>query len=838
MKTLHFKITAVLILAVFFLQAQSKKKILPEEYTKWSELKDEKMAPDGKWIAFVVDYTVGTDTLFLQHVATGKRRKFPKGNQAVFTPDSNWFLYSIDNALAVHNLKDKTTIRVQNVKKHAFNKANGILAILTANDSKLLLYKTKEKKPQEIPNTKDFAFSSSGALAFLTYKGVTLIQDTKSPAITILEDTESSFSGLTWDDSGSSLVFFKTASNGTTTAVSYHSTTGKMQFLEKEAIAQMKVELQSSKPVLFDPVAQRIFLYAKSTQKPALTDDTLVEVWEAATPLHYPAQKETERIPYVPKLHIWDLKDNSLKKMVSDTVPKIRLLPNRKYALAYNPNKAGNLHLENPVADYYLLDLQTGSTKLLLPSQCTAAGLLAPSPKDSYIGYFDDSGWNIYNYKTAVHRLIFDKASVEKEEEDEKYKSTSPGWTQDGKYMILYIGLDIWLISPDGTQKKRITNGKETGIKFRPANEIHKSDRPFLNEEIGTKYFNLSEGLILQASLPNKTTSIYKWTPAKGLILLYKDKAKVSVCCKSANGQSILIERQTATVPPSLWLIDSSTKKAVLQYQSNSHYKKYEMPRVKLLSYKNGNGKNLNAVLHYPTGYEEGKKYPMIVYIYELLSQHLYSYNSPSLWQTTGFAPANYTNDGYFVLLPDITYTIRDPGTSAADCVLKAVDVALQTATIDNKRIGLIGHSYGGHETSLILTKTPIFAAAVAGAASTNMISDYLSLNDITLGNKFWKFESHQYRMGISPFDNWEAYIKNSPVMNAEKITTPLLSWTGKADGTVDWRQSVELHLALKRLKKKNTLLVYPNEGHILNNLEAQFDLTSRIKKWFDTYLK
>lgn len=826
------------MLTILYMQAQPKNKIRPEEYHKWGELNDEKMTSDGKWISYRMDYAVGTDTLFLQKVATGERQKFPNGVQAEFTADSNWFLYAVDTYLSVLNLKNNTNDRIQNVKKYVFNKASGTLAILKADDSKLLLYQSNGQKTREIPNTKDFAFSSSGTLALVTDKGIAILKYANDASATILKDNESGFSRLTWHDSGKILVFFKTASNGKTTAVCFHLNTGKIQLLEEEVMEQMKVALQSSKPISFAPETDRVFLYSKLTEKPALVDDALVEVWDAATPFHYPEQKGLDKKPYTPQLQIWDLKDNQLKKIISDSLPDLKLLADRKYALLYNQNKTGHLHLENPLADYYLVHLQTGTIKLFLKSQSTASGLLIPSPIDSYIGYYDEIGWNIYNYKTNVNNRIFDKAWINKEEENEKYKSTSPGWTDDNKYIILYIGLDIWLVSPDGKEKKRITNGKETGIKFRLANEIYKSNRQILNEEIAAKSFKLSEGLILHGVRPDKTTSIYKWTPSNGLILLHKSQAKVLVRSKSANGKSILIEQQTATTPPSLWLLDCPTKKAVLQYQSNNQYKKHALPRTKLLSYKNEKGKELNAVLHYPVGYDESKKYPMIVYIYELLSPNLYSYNNPSLYNTEGFPLANYTNDGYFVLLPDITYTIGDPGTSAVDCVLKAVNTALLTANIDKKRMGLIGHSYGGHETSLIITKTPIFAAAVAGAASTNMISDYLRLNEVTQANKFWRFEVHQYRMGVSPFGNWEAYMKNSPVMNAEKIVTPLLSWTGKSDGTVDWRQSVELHLALKRLNKTNTLLVYPNEDHILHNLDAQLDLTSRIKKWFDKYLK
>jgi dienelactone hydrolase len=838
MKAIFLKTLGILLFTSLCIQAQPKVKIPIEEYHKWGELKEEKMASDGNWISYKMDYTVGTDTLFLQNVTTGISQKFPNGYSAEFTADSNWFLYADATYLSVLNLKNHTADKIQNVKKYVFNSASGFLAILKADDSKLLLYQADGQMKLEIPNTHDFAFNANGTLALATDQGIELWSPTKASTKTILKDKESKFSRLSWDNSGQILVLYQTASNGKTTAVCYHLKTGKIQFLKEESLTLMKMELQLSKPVLIAAETERVFLYTKSTEKSTLIDDALVEVWEAATPLHYPEQKELEKKPFAPQLQLWDLKDNRLQKITSDSLPDLKLLPDRKYALLYNQNKTRHLHLESPVADYYLKNLQTGAIQLFLKSQSTASGLLIPSPINSYVAYYNETGWNIYNYKTNLNTLLFDKAWIEKKEENEKYKSTSPGWTDDNKFMILYIGLDIWLISPDGKVKKQITNGNETGIKFRLANEIYKSNRQILNEEIGAKSFKLSEGLILYGLLPDKTTSLYKWTPSDGLIALYKRPAKVQVHSKSTNGNRMLIEEQTAAIPPSLWLLDCKTKKAVQQYQSNNQYQKYELPRTKLLSYKNEKGRELNAILHYPKGYDENKSYPMIVYVYELLSQNLYSYNNPSLYSTEGFSIANYTNEGYFVLMPDITYTIGNPGASAVDCVLKAVNTALASASIDAKKMGLIGHSYGGHETSLMITKTPIFAAAVAGSASTNMISDYLSLNEVTQNIKFWKFELQQYRMGSPPFGNWEAYMKNSPVMNAEKIVTPLLSWTGKSDGTVDWRQSVELHLALKRLNKTNTLLVYPNEGHILHNLDAQLDLTARIKNWFDKYLK
>lgn len=74
--------------------------------------------------------------------------------------------------------------------------------------------------------------------------------------------------------------------------------------------------------------------------------------------------------------------------------------------------------------------------------------------------------------------------------------------------------------------------------------------------------------------------------------------------------------------------------------------------------------------------------------------------------------------------------------------------------------------------------------------------------------------------------------------MHAKDINTPLLLFAGTEDTQVDWTQSRELQVALWRLGKKSTLLVYPGEGHGLNKESNQLDITMRVKTWFDYYLK
>jgi len=78
--------------------------------------------------------------------------------------------------------------------------------------------------------------------------------------------------------------------------------------------------------------------------------------------------------------------------------------------------------------------------------------------------------------------------------------------------------------------------------------------------------------------------------------------------------------------------------------------------------------------------------------------------------------------------MPDITYTLDDPGLSAVWCVLPALDAAVASGIVDKARVGLQGHSWGGYQTAFLVTQTDAFAAAVAGAPLTNMVSMYSSI--------------------------------------------------------------------------------------------------------------
>jgi dipeptidyl aminopeptidase/acylaminoacyl peptidase len=158
---------------------------------------------------------------------------------------------------------------------------------------------------------------------------------------------------------------------------------------------------------------------------------------------------------------------------------------------------------------------------------------------------------------------------------------------------------------------------------------------------------------------------------------------------------------------------------------------------------------------------------------------------------------------------------------------------------VDAKRVGIIGHSWGGFDTAYLATNTQgVFAAAVAGAAITNLISNY--------GNGHWSsgiletdhIETGQQRMEVPLYEDLNAYIRNSAVFNIHAMTVPTLLEVGTVDGTVFWHQGIEFYSIARRAGKPVVMIEYANENHGLGQRRNQRDYQQRILEWFGHYLK
>ncbi len=255
------------------------------------------------------------------------------------------------------------------------------------------------------------------------------------------------------------------------------------------------------------------------------------------------------------------------------------------------------------------------------------------------------------------------------------------------------------------------------------------------------------------------------------------------------------------------------------------------------MNYRTVANLDLQGVLIYPANYDASKKYPMIVYPYEMLSQTLHQYLVPT--ERSYYDPTVWSQNGYFVLKPDIVFRGRDPGISVLEALQPAVRAVTSRGLVDSTKVGLVGHSWGGYEAAFVPTRTNMFAASVAGAAITNFLSFAGAIHWTPGIAEFDHWETGQARMDVPFWEDMEAYLRNSPAAKVNELKTPMLMEVGDADGTVDWHQGIEFYNFARRAGRDDfVMLVYPGEDHGLRKKENQIDYHRRINQWFGHWLK
>ncbi len=259
------------------------------------------------------------------------------------------------------------------------------------------------------------------------------------------------------------------------------------------------------------------------------------------------------------------------------------------------------------------------------------------------------------------------------------------------------------------------------------------------------------------------------------------------------------------------------------------------LARVRSISWKS-DAYTPQGWLAYPDGYTPGKRYPMVVIAHggpSFANESVFP-NGPSAWD------AMLASQGYFVFEPNprgsygqgeafTAANIRDFGGGDLRDILTGIDAAERTVSIDDKRVGIFGWSYGGYMTMWALTQTHRFRAGVSGAGLANWQSYYGTNNISTWMIPFF---------GKSVYDDPAVYEKSSPIAFIKNVTTPTLLIAGDRDAEVPITQSYEYWNALKALHVPTRFVVYPDEGHLFGKVSDQIDVANRLVRWFDRWLK
>jgi dipeptidyl aminopeptidase/acylaminoacyl peptidase len=848
-------------------QEAGKRPLTLDDYGEWSRITGAEISPDGRWFAHVQTPNEGDASLRVQELDGTRFYEGVNPSEVGFSADSRWVAFlsappeeeDTDEGPARSSLHwiDLTTgerAEEAGVRGFAFAEDGSHLAIhkaqpegdLDHEGSDLLLRDLADGTSFAFGNVSEFAFDEgSSRLAYLvdaegrSGNGIYVLE-LEDGRIRSLDAGAHRYEDLVWSESGEGLAALRGATP---------------EGMTQRQNALVVVPMDGA-PLVYDPTADsdfpRDFVLSESANTRWTEDGERVVVGIKAQEPEQP-EAEGEDDDEV-DVDVWHWKDDRLQstqiiqaaadrrytytsvfnvddehfvRLATDDMRRVDLTAGDYAVGRRDVAYRGDVNQPDGTADYLRIDLDTGEAAEI------AAGVRRP------LGASPDGEWWLYladEHVFAVELATLDRTDLtaetgidfvnrEFDRIDEQPAHGIAGWTGEGE-VLLNDRWDVWSVPLGGGSATAVTGGAGAAEEVRYRVVALDADEDYIDPD---------QALLSAYGEWTKRSGYLRARPGQEPEPLLLGDEMIRRVQKAAEVDRVVFTRETFEQFPDYWVADLSFDDPRRITDANPQIDEFAWGRRVLVDYTDERGNELQATLALPAGYEEGRRYPMVVYFYEKMSQRHHEFSMPVYDDRPHMS--TYASNGYLVLMPDIVYDDGYPGSSALDDVTAASRKVIESGYADPDRIGLQGHSWGGYETSFILTQTDMFAAIVTGAPLTNLMSMNNILYKRTGNGNGPILQWSQGRMGDQPWDDMERWMSQSPVHQAPNISTPFLILHGTEDGAVDWNQGLELYTAARRLEKEVILLSYPGEPHHLQREANQKDFQRRMKEYFDHHL-
>jgi dipeptidyl aminopeptidase/acylaminoacyl peptidase len=891
-------IFSILVSLFTFLVSLSQKKPLDHSvYDGWQRIGERMISNDGKWVVYTICPQVGDTTLVIQSSDGQYKKEIEHSKNALITEDSRFVIFKIrplykdlreswikkkktdempKDSLGIVELGKEEVWKQANVRSYKTPaKSAGWLAYemekgKDGGEADVILRKLSDGSEKTFRNVKEYHFNKTGRKLLLYSpkhpkdslgKSYVLLYDLRIGVMDTLSRGGNDFKNFVMSDDGLQVAYVAERDAGPKDLQKFYKLwyykQGKdsAELLVNKNSSGMHIGMTVSEfgQLSFSKSGKRLFFGTTPIQPPK--DTTLIEIDLVKLDIWHYNDDYLQTVQTLPNrlraalqenfLTVYDLEAGTIKQLGSREIPQVLQTNEGDGDIFIGVTDFGkrieSQWLGTTRKDIYAMDVKTGSKTLVKQN---LHGQVYPSSTGKYIMWFDrvakhyfawdarpddtvGRGKTARNISSAIKVPLWNEDS---QTPDDPGPYGVMGWHEGDSAVYVYDRYDVWKVNPmKSSEVINVTiNGRKNSMSYR---YIRLDTEELFLKSNKHAYFRVHH-------LPDKQNGIYfKYEldkmepPIANLPLgpyIYNYYAKA----KTAN--RYIFSKENFNLSPGLYAIYYPNIPLAL---INPQQKDYLWGTAELFKWKAYNGKEATGIVYKPENFDPKKKYPMIVYFYEKLSQGLHEYTAPAPVRSA-INVSYFVSNGYIIFMPDIHYTTGHPGKNAYDYIVSGARALVGKGWVDSTKMALQGHSWGGYQAAQLATMTKLFKAVWAGAPVANMTSAYGGIRWESGLSRQWQYEKSQSRIGASLWEKPQLYIENSPLFHLHKVTAPMVIMHNDADGAVPWYQGIELFTGLRRLGKKVWMLNYNDQGHGLTQRKDQLDYHIRMQQFFDWILK